>query len=508
MKILTAQQFRELDEYTVREENISSLDLMERAARCVAEEIFIGWTTDTPIAIFAGPGNNGGDALAVARLLFEEGYRPEVFLFNTTQHLSDDCAANRDKLQTLDGINFTEITSTFEPPQLTARHLIIDGLFGTGLSRPLNGGFASLVKFINAAPGTVVSIDLPSGLMCEDNTYNVQEHIVCADLTLTFQLPKLALLLSDNHKFVGRFKMLDIGLSKEKTASLPTEFQITEKAEAARLLKPRNPFGHKGTFGHALLIAGKFGMAGAAVLAAKACLRSGVGKITLHTPLRNNDILQISVPEAILSHDKNENFFTSSVNTTDFDAAAIGPGIGTEQKTAVTFIEQVSRTQIPLLIDADGINILASHRGWMQQVPQGSILTPHLGEIKRLGNHSVDAYSALMEARELAVRHKIYIVLKGRFTAICTPDGQTRFNPTGNSGMATAGSGDVLTGIITALLAQGYDRENACVLGVYLHGLAGDIAAEQLGKESLTATDIIDFLPQAFNTLHDENFTF
>ncbi len=503
MKILTAQQFRELDEYTVRQEGISSLELMERAARCVAEEILTTWTSDTPIVIFAGPGNNGGDALAVARILFEQGYQPEVFLFNTTQHLSEDCAANRDRLQAIDGINFKEITSTFEPPQLTAQHLIIDGLFGTGLSRPLNGGFASLVKFINAAPGTVVSIDLPSGLMCEDNTYNIQNHIVCADLTLTFQLPKLALLLADNQKFVGRFKLLDIGLSEEKTAMLSSDFQITERAEVVKLLKPRNPYGHKGIFGHALLIAGKFGMAGAAVLAAKSCLRSGVGKVTLHTPLRNNDILQISVPEAILSHDSSETIFTSPVNTTDFDAAAIGPGIGTEQKTAIAFIGQVSHTQIPLLIDADGINILAGHKGWMQQIPQRSILTPHIGELKRLGNHSVDAYSALMEARELAVRHKIFVVLKGRFTAICTPDGLTRFNPTGNSGMATAGSGDVLTGLITGLLAQGYGQEEACVLGVYLHGLAGDIAAERLGKESLTASDIIDCLPQAFLTLHE-----
>ncbi len=501
MKILSAQQFRELDAYTVQAEGIASLDLMERAARKVADVIIDSRTPDTPTVVFAGPGNNGGDALAVARMLHEAGFSPEVFLFNTNDNLSADCAANKERLAACNGVSFTEITSQFEPPKLTPRHLVVDGLFGTGLSRPLNGGFASLVKFLNASPATVVSIDIPSGLMCEDNSTNIQNHIVCADLTLTFQLPKLSMLLADNQRFVGRLQILDIGLSAEKLEELPAEYAITERADVQLLLKTRDPFGHKGTFGHALLVAGKYGMAGAAVLAARAFLKSGAGKITIQSPRRNNDILQISVPEAVINHDHNDTHFTTPVNTDGFDAMAIGPGIGTERDTAVAFIEQVSRARVPLLIDADGINIFCGHKGWLQQLPKGSILTPHPGEFRRLGNRSTDSYSTLAEAREMAVRHNVYIVLKGRFTAICTPEGTTFFNPTGNSGMATAGSGDALAGIITSFLAQGYVQQEACLLGVYLHGLAGDLAAETLGEESVTASDIINCLPDAFKSL-------
>lgn len=504
MKIPTAQQLQELDDFTIRQESIASVDLMERAATKVAAAIRERWPQETPVTIFAGPGNNGGDALAVARLLAETGYQVETFLFNTNGKLSPDCEENKERLKKLEGTSFTEITSQFEPPRLTEFHLVVDGLFGTGLNKPLNGGFASLVKLINASPAKVVSIDMPSGLMCEDNTYNIPNHIVCADLTLTFQLPKLAMLLADNQKHIGELQILDIGLSKEKIGEIETGFSITEEEEIKSLLRERSPFGHKGTFGHSLLIAGKYGMAGAAVLAAQACLRSGAGKVTIHTPKRNNDILQTCVPEAILDHDNDENIFTTPIDTEPYDAMAIGPGIGTDRNTAIAFIEQVSRSRIPLLIDADGLNILSGHKGWMQQIPRECILTPHPAELKRMGNHCTDSYTTLVEAREMACRHKIYIILKGHFTAICTPEGKTLFNPTGNSGMATAGSGDVLSGIITALLAGKYTQEEACLLGVYVHGLAGDLAAAELGEDSMMTSDIIRYLPQAFRTLRKQ----
>lgn len=504
MKIPTAQQLQELDDFTIRQESIASVDLMERAATKVAAAIRERWPLETPVTIFAGPGNNGGDALAVARLLAETGYKVETFLFNTNGKLSPDCEENKERLKKLEGTSFTEITSQFEPPRLTESHLVVDGLFGTGLNKPLNGGFASLVKLINASPAKVVSIDMPSGLMCEDNTYNIPNHIICAGLTLTFQLPKLAMLLADNQKYIGELQILDIGLSKEKIEEIETGFSITEEEVIKNLLRERSPFGHKGTFGHSLLIAGKYGMAGAAVLAAQACLRSGAGKVTIHTPKRNNDILQTCVPEAILDHDNDENIFTTPIDTEPYDAMAIGPGIGTDRNTAIAFIEQVSRSRIPLLIDADGLNILSGHKGWMQQIPRECILTPHPAELKRMGNHCTDSYTTLAEAREMACRHKIYIILKGHFTAICTPTGKTFFNPTGNSGMATAGSGDVLSGIITALLAGKYTQEEACLLGVYVHGLAGDLAAAELGEDSMTASDIIRYLPQAFRTLRKQ----
>ena len=506
MKIPTAQQMRELDDFTIQHEPISSIDLMERAAQKVSAEIIERWDKFVPVVVFAGPGNNGGDALAVARILAEREYKVTVFLFNISGKLSEDCTVNKERLENCPSVVFHEVTAQFEAPVLDGNTLVVDGLFGTGQNKTLHGGFASLVKFINASESPVVSIDMPSGLMCEDNTYNVRGHIVRATLTLTFQLPKLALLLADNQPFVGELKILDIGLSEEGISEMQTDMCITSAQEMKALLKPRQPFGHKGTFGHALLVAGKYGIAGAAVLAARACLRCGVGKVTVHSARKNNDILQISLPEAILSHDNNDELVSNAISTEAYSALGIGPALGTEHKTAVAFIELVRHARIPLVIDADGLNILSDHKGWIQQIPKWAILTPHPLEFRRIGNRSVDSYSTLSEALEMAVQHQFYIVLKGHYTAICTPEGRVYFNPTGNSGMATAGSGDVLTGIITALLAQKYTALNACRLGVYLHGLAGDIAARDLGETCVMASDIIACLPKAFKELEKLEF--
>lgn len=501
MLIPSARQMSGLDKYTIDNEPITSLDLMERAATSVTHALRKRFTPDTPVVVFAGPGNNGGDALAVARMLSAADYQVECYLFNINGHLSEDCRQNRKRLLEETTVGFHEINSQFEAPVLTAGHLVLDGLFGTGLNRPLNGGFASLVKFINACPAKVVSIDVPSGLMCENNAENVRGHIIRACLTLTFQLPKLALLLPDMQTFVGELEILPIGLHPDGINLLDTPYSITEEKQVRTMLKPRDPFAHKGTFGNALLVAGKYGMAGAAILAAKACLRAGVGKVTVHTPERNNDILQVAVPEAVMSQGAGKDILTYATSSEAYDAIAIGPGIGTEYPTALAFIEQVRHAHVPLVIDADGLNILADHKGWIQQVPEGAVLTPHPLEMRRIGNRSIDSFSTLDEAVEMSKAHHCFILLKGHFTAICTPEGKVRFNPTGNSGMATAGSGDVLTGILLALLAQGYSTEDACVLGVYLHGLAGDLAAETLGETSVTASDLIAYLPHAIKKL-------
>ena len=506
MKILNASQLRELDAYTIEHEPITSLELMERAATAVTEALCRRWYTTNPFVIMAGAGNNGGDALAVARLLAERGYIVEAFLFNTNGKLSPECEENRRRLKAIESVRLTEVNAQFEPPLLTEETIVIDGLFGTGINKALTGGFAALVKFLNASPATIVSIDMPSGLMCEDNTYNVHSHIVRAQLTLTFQCPKLAQILPDTQEYVGELEVLDIGLDAEALCTTETEFQIIEKDEVVPLLKKRNPYGHKGTFGSALLVAGQAGeqsMAGTAVLAAKACLRSGVGKVTLRTPSGNRSVLHTCLPEAILSIDPHETYFSQAIEADNFTAVGIGPGIGTRHETAVAFIEQVRHSRKPLLIDADGINILSQHKAWMKQIPADTILTPHPQEFRRLGTQSIDPYSTLMEAKELAKKQELYIVLKGHYTAICTPAGKVFFNPTGNHGMATAGSGDVLTGIITALLAQQYRPLDACLLGVYLHGLAGDIAATETCTESLIASDIIQALPKAFCHLRD-----
>ena len=505
MKIFTSTQIRELDRYTMEHEPIRSIDLMERAAKALTAAIMEQWSIRTPVVVFAGPGNNGGDALAVARMLAEKDYQVKVFLFNISNHLSEDCITNRQRVKDSKKIKeFTEVTTQFDPPILEANMLVVDGLFGSGLNKPLAGGFASLVKYINQSPSTIVSIDMPSGLMTEDNTYNISANIIRADLTLTLQLKKLAFMLADNQQFIGKLRILDIRLNQDFIKQTDTAYSILEENDIRTKLKGRDDFAHKGTMGNALIIAGKYGMSGAAILATQACLRSGVGKVTVHVPKKNYNIMQISVPEAILQLDHEETYFSGAVDAEDFDAVGIGPGIGQHENTAIALITQLRRSQCPIVVDADGLNILANHRAWLQQLPKDIIMTPHPKEFDRIAGTSCNGdYERLNKASELAQNLQIYILLKGHYSALCTPTGKVIFNSTGNSGMATAGSGDVLTGIITALLARGYHPSDASTVGMYLHGLAGDLAAKEVGKESLIASDIIRHLPQAFMRLND-----
>lgn len=505
MKIFNSAQIHELDQYTIEHEPVKSIDLMERAAHAFTDAFTATHPQSTPVVVFAGPGNNGGDALAVARLLGADGYHVSVYLFNIHNKLSADCEQNKQLLVKTGNIeSFIEVTCDFDPPQLTADMVVIDGLFGTGINKPLTGGFASLVRYINQSDASVVSIDMPSGLMCEDNTANVKANIIKATDTYTFQQPKLALLLPDSNEFTGRVHVLDIRLSEEYINQTPTQFSIAEEGHLSSLLKPRPMFAHKGTMGHALIIAGSYGMGGAAVLAVKACLRSGAGKVTAFAPKKNDVIMQISVPEAVLSIGHDSDYFSTPISTDNIDALGIGPGLGQQEDTAIAMISQIRGAQCPVVIDADALNMLSNHRSWIQQLPEGSILTPHPREFDRLwGTVSTSCYERLTHAVEMAQNHNCYIVLKGHFSALCTPTGKVYFNRTGNAGMATAGAGDVLTGIITALVARGYNQQNACLLGMYLHGLAGDLAAKQLGMESLMASDIINYLPQAFKRLED-----
>ena len=478
MKIFTTAQIHELDKYTIEHEPIASLNLMERAARALTQAIMEEWSADTPVVIFAGPGNNGGDALAMARMLSEQNYQVSVYLFNISGHLSTDCAANKQRLQDSKRIkSFIEVSMEFDPPVLDSNTLVIDGLFGSGLNKPLAGGFASLVKYINASQAQVVSIDVPSGLMTEDNTYNVRANIIRATMTLTLQQSKLSFLFPENQQFVGQLRVLDIKLSKEGIEKIEAPYTIIEESDVRQRLLNRSPFAHKGQMGNALMIAGSYGMAGAAILASKACLRSGVGKVVVSTPKRNIPILQTSVPEAVVLPGNEDTIFAETVETEDYQAMGIGSGLGQSEQTAIALIAQLRRTQCPIVVDADAINILG------------------------LEGHSADTYERINKACNLAERIKGYIVLKGHYTAICCPDGHVMFNATGNAGMATAGSGDVLTGILTGLLARGYKPQDACIVGVYLHGLAGDLAAQELGEESLIAGDIIQYLGKAFKQL-------
>lgn len=504
MKIFTSTQIRELDKYTIEHEPIESIDLMERAARAITHAITELWTNEHPVVVFAGPGNNGGDALAVARLLAEMNYRVSAYLFNISGRLSSDCLANRKRIEEMKRIDtFVEVTEEFDPPKLGSGTLVVDGLFGSGLNKPLAGGFASLVKYINASAAEVASIDVPSGLMAEDNSMNVSANIIRANTTFTLQQPKLSFFFPENRQFLGRVKVLDIRISAEGMERTPAKYATVEEYEIRAKMRRRDMFAHKGSMGHALLVAGSYGMAGAAILAARACLRGGAGKVTVHTPKANILPMQIAVPEAVVQPDKEETFFAEPTDTADFDAMGIGPGLGQSEMSAIALITQLRSAQCPIVADADALNILGSHRAWIQQLPKDIILTPHPKEFDRMDGHCTNSYERMAKACRMAERLQAYILLKGHHSALCLPDGHVLLNTTGNAGMATAGSGDVLTGIITALLARGYAHADACTVGMYLHGLAGDMAAEQTGMESLTASDITRCLPQAFKQLYD-----
>ena len=544
MKILSCTQQKEADAYTIAHESILSINLMEKAAGLLAQAISERYDKSHRLVVFAGPGNNGGDALAVARILFLKNYPVEVYLFNVKGTLSEECLTNIQRLKESGFANYievcnqiapqhhiqrlkesgfanyTEVSNQLDPPHLGSHDVVIDGLFGSGLQKPLSGGFAAVVQYINASPAQVVSIDIPSGLMGEDNTHNIRQNIIKANLTLSIQLPKLSFLFAENADVVGEWQLLDIGISREFIESAKTNYYITEASEMRALIKPRKKFAHKGMFGHGLLIAGSYGMGGAALLASRACLRSGIGLLTVHTPVCNHDLLQSNVPEAMVQDDVHDRCFAEAADLDNFQAdyvhdrcfadaadlahiqaVAIGPGLGQEEITVQALFDQVSNCYIPLVLDADALNIFSSYRNYLTRIPRHSILTPHIKELERIIGRCSNSYERLSKAKELAAHLQCYIVLKGAWTAIITPDGVTYFNPTGNPGMATAGSGDVLTGVILSLLSQGYTHEEACRLGVYVHGLAGDIACQQKGVIGMTSGDIADALPAAWKQL-------
>ena len=501
IKIFPTYEVKQLDAYTIENEPIASIDLMERASQTLTTAIAARWTTETPFVVFAGPGNNGGDALAVARLMAHKGYRMEVYLFNPKDDLSSDCEENKQRLMEMEEVTFHEITTQFVPHVLTSNHVVIDGLFGSGLNKPLSGGFASVVKYINASPATIVAIDVPSGLMGEENSFTLSTPIVHAHLTLTLQQPKLSFLFAENASYVGEWEVLDIGLSRQAIEEIPTPWKMMTLNDVRQWIKPRAKHAHKGTFGRGLLIAGSEGMAGASILSAKGALRSGIGLLTVHLPYYNNVIVQTAVPEAMTEMDVHNTHFAGVTDTEEYQAVAIGPGLGQTRDTELAVLDQISSTNVPMVIDADALNILGANRNYLTKLPKGSILTPHPKEMERLVGKCSNSYERIQRASELAAKANVYIVLKGAYTAIIQPDGEIVFNTTGNPGMATGGSGDVLTGILLALLAQGYESGLAARLGVFLHGMAGDIAADRQGEVAMTASDIIDSLPQAWKTI-------
>lgn len=501
IKIFPTDKVKELDQYTIQNEPISSIDLVERASTVFVHEFCRRFSKQTRIIVFAGQGNNGADALAIARLLKDECYKVETYLFNPTEHLSFDCELNKQRILGMEQVEFTEVVTEFTPPTLTDRDVVIDGLFGSGLNRPLTGGFAAMVQYINQSDATIVSIDIPSGLFGENNQTNDPDSIIRASLTLTFGFPKLAFFFPENAQYVGEWKVLDIGIHPAIVEHTATPYVMVTEEDIAEVFQPRDKFSHKGTYGHAMLIAGSKGKMGAALLAARSCLRSGAGLLTVHIPQRGEVIVQTAFPEAMISLDPHQDYFTTVPEIATYSAIGLGPGLGQHLESAAALERLLQTTDKPVVLDADALNLIASNKDLLNRIPERSILTPHPKEFDRIAGESNSMFERLKKAQVFAQDHKLCIVLKGTYTAICTPGGNVYFNSSGNPGMATAGSGDVLTGIILGLLTQGAEPETAAVSGVFLHGTAGDLAAVYRSEESMIAGDITDMLGKAFKQI-------
>ena len=498
MKILNAEQMRAADAYTISSEPVSSVDLMERAAIACVNWVAEHFTKEMHFSIVCGMGNNGGDGLAICRLLYNKGYSTEAFIVPYFSKASEDFTLNKQRLEAIPGIKCKELKETEDIKSDTKRPIvIIDAILGTGISKQVEGKLSDVIQGINKLHCPVISIDIPSGLMMEDNSKADRKSIINANATLTFESPKLAFMFAENAQHVGDFYILRIGLNRAFIEELQSNNHFVTKGMIRPLVKTRAKYSHKGTYGHALLIAGSYGKMGAAILAAKACLRSGVGLLTVHVPKCGYTIMQTSVPEAMVEVDEEIEEFSGTKETGAYNVIGVGPGIGTA-KTTQQGLKLLIQSKAPMVLDADALNILADNKTWLAFIPSGCIMTPHPGEFAKLAGKTSSGYDAYTLQKEFAVKHNVYVVLKGAHTSIATPNGEVYFNSTGNPGMATGGTGDTLTGIITGLSAQGYSPLHACLLGVYLHGLAGDMVSEEIGENSLIAEDITNHLGKAF----------
>ncbi len=505
MKILSIEQVREADRYTIEHEPIASIDLMERAASKVFQWLEYRIEEAETVRIFCGMGNNGGDGLALARMLTERDILPHVYMVRYTEKMSPDCLANYNRLLKETKVPVHDIRTKDDFPALTPKEIFIDALFGSGLNRPIDGLAAELIDYLNRQKAIRIAIDIASGLFADSPT--PAGTIFQPDYTLTFQTPKLAFMMPENDPFVGELVVLNIKLHPDYLDEVETNLFVTERPMMEEMIHKRPKYSHKGTFGHALLIAGSEGKTGAALLSAKACLRSGVGLLSVLLPKSSWSALNTYLPEAMLytidslRPGRNERCFDDFDRLEAFTAIGIGPGLGKQEDSARALKRLIQQCEVPLVLDADALNILADNKTWLEFLPTKTILTPHPKEFERLFGKTANSFERLELQRTMAMRHQIIIVLKGANTSIALPNGSIFFNSTGNPGMATAGSGDVLTGMVLSLLAQHYLPEEAAVLGVYLHGFAGDLAEQTYGQEALIASDIINHISQAYHHL-------
>jgi hydroxyethylthiazole kinase-like uncharacterized protein yjeF len=494
MKLFAAQQIRDWDKYTIKEHYQSSAGLMEVAAQAVVEWLLTHMSTSR-CTIVCGTGNNGGDGLCIARLLANEDCNVDVVVAGDSEKGSPDFKLNLQRLlETLVPVKFiNDSVEDFRPEGDTT---IIDCLLGTGINRAVEGKMAVLIEHINHLKHPCISVDVPSGLI-PDNIQPQSGSIIQADHTLTLQLPKRAFLVPENYFFTGSFTVLDIGLDEQFVTNTSCDYFYYEESLAHRDFKPRSKFGYKNQFGHVRILAGSKGKIGAAMLSARAAMRAGAGLVTATIPSHGLSMLQTALPEVMCEVDEHSDNLSNVEFDAKYAATAIGPGIGQAPETVLMLRRFLKMATHHLVLDADALNIIAA-KNLLRDIPKGSILTPHVGEFDRLFGMHEHTDGRIQTMKTISQEYELVVILKGAHTIVAAPTGELYFNSTGNVGMATAGSGDVLTGVIASLLAQGYSSIEAARFGVYLHGLAGDIAAEQLGYASMTAGDIITMLPAAY----------
>lgn len=493
IKILSTSQVREADTFTIQNEPIASIDLMERASKAFVGK-FTKLYNKRPVSIFCGTGNNGGDGLAIGRLLEQQGWEVHAYVIGNPEKGSRDFKTNLNRWRP-----HTVIHSVYDLSHIHSNEIILDGLFGSGLTRPIEGLPKVVIQYLNAMPAARVSIDIASGLFADRPV--VENAVVFKPThTISFQFPKLAFMLPEYYEYVGHWHIVDIGLHSKFAQKVASKYYLIERTDLRGRVPKRQKFDHKGKAGRLVLVSGSKGKMGATVLAARAALRSGIGLLTIHCPKCGTTILQTTVPEAMVNEDVELNEI-SKIPITESTIGA-GPGIGVSIKTCKAIAQLIENSTKPLLLDADAINIIAQNPELLNKLPPESVLTPHAGEFKRLVGVWRNDYEKLEKLSTLCREYQLNIVLKGAFSAVCDSEGTICFNPTGNPGMATGGSGDVLTGIVSSLMAQNLHPYSALMLGVYVHGLAGDMASTKKGRNGMIASDIIDHLFSAFNCIH------
>ncbi|GAB3646900.1 bifunctional ADP-dependent NAD(P)H-hydrate dehydratase/NAD(P)H-hydrate epimerase [Echinicola sediminis] len=498
LEIISGESVKKLDADFISDKGITSHRLMENAAGAFCNWYEGKFHRNNKIGIFCGTGNNGGDGLAIARMLWRKGYEVLVFLLGDFSKASADCRLNLellpDKLPaiTMSGEDIEHIDFDFD--------VLIDGILGIGINRPLEGDLLKLVQRLNKKKKTVrIAIDIPTGLPSDGC---VEGEAYKADITVSFQFPKYSLLFPEHGPYVGKLKVVNIGIGQPFFGQFSEGKYFLQEKDICGRHRCFSKFSHKGDFGKVLLVGGSYGKVGAIRMSAESALRTGSGLVTCLTAKCGVGVLQTSLPEAMVITSDSENFVgTYDVKEFErFDAMGIGPGMGTAKESAKLLQSILQFYKGPMVIDADGINILSEYPKIKELLHEGVILTPHIGEFERLVGGCKNHKERLMKAQDFAVNHQCIVVLKGAHTAINLPNGKQYFNSTGNKHMATGGSGDVLTGMITSFLGQSYSPEDAALCGVYQHGLAGQIASVKK-KRGTIASDIIKSIPKSFDLL-------